>query len=126
MPEVPPTNLRLLCTTLRATLLGRDVDNDSEPSPSKKSKLCNGDANVDSAKFKSPLRTRRSPRKLGCNSPKLRAVHGSSQSQCRDPNSWDAAPDSVFHLLYRCLDLNPETRITAEQALQHPFIADQR
>jgi len=29
--------------------------------------------------------------------------------------------DSVFDLLGRCLDLNPNTRITAEETLQHPF-----
>jgi len=31
-------------------------------------------------------------------------------------------PDSAFHLLERCLDLNPSTRITALEALDHPFL----
>ncbi|PSN34353.1 Cell division cycle 7-related protein kinase [Blattella germanica] len=31
-------------------------------------------------------------------------------------------PSSAFHLLERLLDLNPETRITAAEALEHPFI----
>jgi cell division control protein 7 len=30
-------------------------------------------------------------------------------------------PDSAFHLLERCLDLNPSSRITAKEALNHPF-----
>jgi len=31
-------------------------------------------------------------------------------------------PDSAFHLLERCLDINPMTRITATEALKHPFL----
>ena len=34
----------------------------------------------------------------------------------------EGLPDSAYHLLYQCLDLNPFTRITAHQALSHPFI----
>lgn len=127
VPEVPPTDLRLLCTSLRTGLStqvpGRD---ESQPSPSKKSRLCNGDTNANAAspQFKSLLRTR-SPRKIGCTtSPKTREGHDCSP--CSNPTSWRTVPDSVFLLLHRCLDLNPDTRITAEQALQHPFIADQR
>jgi len=30
-------------------------------------------------------------------------------------------PESVFNLLEHCLDLNPATRITAKEALKHPF-----
>lgn len=33
-------------------------------------------------------------------------------------------PDSAYHLLERCLDLNPFTRITASEALQHPFFSE--
>jgi cell division control protein 7 len=33
-----------------------------------------------------------------------------------------AVPDSAFNLLSRCLDLNPFTRITAAEALRHPFL----
>ncbi|XP_068236527.1 cell division cycle 7-related protein kinase-like [Palaemon carinicauda] len=31
-------------------------------------------------------------------------------------------PPSVYHLLYRLLDPDPETRITAAEALEHPFL----
>jgi cell division control protein 7 len=34
----------------------------------------------------------------------------------------DSYPQSAYHLLSRLLDLDPSTRITAEQALNHPFI----
>ncbi|XP_065916920.1 cell division cycle 7-related protein kinase-like isoform X2 [Dysidea avara] len=38
--------------------------------------------------------------------------------------NWVAAPDSAYDLLKRCLDLNPATRITATEALCHPFLKD--
>uniref|UniRef100_A0A8C5WKW6 non-specific serine/threonine protein kinase n=1 Tax=Leptobrachium leishanense TaxID=445787 RepID=A0A8C5WKW6_9ANUR len=34
---------------------------------------------------------------------------------------WDRVPDEAYHLLDRLLDLNPATRITAEESLRHPF-----
>jgi len=33
-------------------------------------------------------------------------------------------PDSAFDLLHRLLDLNPFSRVTAANALKHPFVAD--
>ncbi|XP_077986264.1 cell division cycle 7-related protein kinase-like [Glandiceps talaboti] len=35
--------------------------------------------------------------------------------------SWDSVPDTTYDLLNRLLDLNPNTRITARDALLHPF-----
>ena len=35
-----------------------------------------------------------------------------------DPDSF---PSSAFDLLYKCLDVNPKTRLTATLALRHPF-----
>lgn len=32
--------------------------------------------------------------------------------------------DTAYELLERCLDLNPHTRITAAEALEHPFLRD--
>ena len=37
---------------------------------------------------------------------------------------WSTAPDEAYDLLKRCLDLNPLTRITANDALGHPFLKD--
>ena len=34
------------------------------------------------------------------------------------------ATPSAYNLLEKCLDLNPFTRITASQALQHPFLSN--
>lgn len=35
-------------------------------------------------------------------------------------------PKSAYDLLERCLDLNPATRITASEALNHPFLCDNK
>ncbi|XP_029930887.1 cell division cycle 7-related protein kinase isoform X2 [Myripristis murdjan] len=43
---------------------------------------------------------------------------------CEDERGWDRVPDEAYDLLDRVLDLNPATRITASQALQHPLFKD--
>ena len=52
-----------------------------------------------------------------------------SEQDSLDPDSESEAaptdlgyPDSLYHLLIELLDVNPFTRITAEDALKHPFI----
>ncbi|MEQ2157693.1 hypothetical protein GOODEAATRI_004289, partial [Goodea atripinnis] len=44
-----------------------------------------------------------------------------SESKVGDDKGWDRVPDEAFDLLDRLLDLNPSTRITAAEALQHPL-----
>ncbi|KAM4021622.1 cell division cycle 7-related protein kinase isoform 2-T2 [Anomaloglossus baeobatrachus] len=39
-------------------------------------------------------------------------------------SGWDRVPDEAYHLLDRLLDMSPTTRITAEEALSHPFFKD--
>ncbi|EDO33825.1 predicted protein [Nematostella vectensis] len=55
-----------------------------------------------------------------CHGVRQGGVHmdGSACMCCRC--CW-AVPDSAYDLLERCLDLNPSTRITASEALSHPF-----
>lgn len=51
----------------------------------------------------------------------------SSETDCKveeDERGWDRVPDDAYNLLDRLLDLNPATRITAAQALQHPLFKD--
>lgn len=63
---------------------------------------------------------------------KLRSAPLSKQQTSRKSNkmsaeaeaSWRHVPDSAYDLLSRLLDLNPFTRITAEEALKHPFFTD--
>eukprot|EP00117_Sycon_ciliatum_P043335 scpid99554/ scgid31391/ Probable serine/threonine-protein kinase cdc7; Cell division control protein 7 len=46
----------------------------------------------------------------------------SGEPDTDDNVCWCCVPDSAYDLLRRCLDLNPLTRITASQALSHPFL----
>lgn len=38
--------------------------------------------------------------------------------------SWSNVPDSAFDILRKLLDMNPYTRISADQALQHEFFSN--
>jgi len=46
------------------------------------------------------------------------------QRDTQSTNHTTDIPDSAFDLLRRLLDLNPFSRITAADALQHPFVAE--
>ncbi|XP_023137656.1 cell division cycle 7-related protein kinase [Amphiprion ocellaris] len=41
-----------------------------------------------------------------------------------DERGWDSVPDEAYDLLDKLLDLNPHTRITAAEALQHPLFKE--
>nr|XP_008107467.1 PREDICTED: cell division cycle 7-related protein kinase isoform X2 [Anolis carolinensis] len=43
-----------------------------------------------------------------------------------DPKGWDNVPDEAYDLLDKLLDLNPATRITAKDALLHPFFRNMK
>ncbi|VTJ77043.1 Hypothetical predicted protein [Marmota monax] len=50
---------------------------------------------------------------------------GSSCDECNtNLEGWDEVPDEAYDLLDKLLDLNPASRITAEEALLHPFFKD--
>lgn len=49
---------------------------------------------------------------------------GCLDAHTTDLEGWDAVPDEAYDLLDRLLDLNPASRITAEEALLHPFFKD--
>ncbi|XP_037643046.1 cell division cycle 7-related protein kinase isoform X2 [Sebastes umbrosus] len=61
------------------------------------------------------------------NTETTRLAKESSETDCKveeDERGWDRVPDEAYNLLDRLLDLNPATRITAAQALQHPLFKD--
>ncbi|KAF6107917.1 cell division cycle 7 [Phyllostomus discolor] len=56
-------------------------------------------------------------------------AHRNGCGGCFDANTtnlegWDKVPDEAYDLLDKLLDLNPASRITAEEALLHPFFKD--
>lgn len=56
-----------------------------------------------------------------------RPAEQGSETACKveeDERGWDRVPDEAYDLLDLLLDLNPATRITAAQALQHPLFTD--
>uniref|UniRef100_UPI0037E714D3 cell division cycle 7-related protein kinase n=1 Tax=Semicossyphus pulcher TaxID=241346 RepID=UPI0037E714D3 len=135
--ELPRQDLRTLCETLR----GRRPSPDDEVTPLP-------EANTDSTathrhKIQDDTPTHRPPEGT-FNQPKdgaaetlpneqehstetARLHKQSSDTGCKveeDERGWDRVPDEAYDLLDRLLDLNPATRITAAQALQHSLFKD--
>jgi serine/threonine protein kinase len=57
---------------------------------------------------------------------RLRQSHMRMQQQQQQSvvgYAWSSVPDSAYELLKRLLDVDPFTRITASEALEHPFFA---
>ena len=49
---------------------------------------------------------------------------GVTKSKSSKQDDWRHVPDSAYDLLKRLLELDPQKRITAEEALQHSFFED--
>ncbi|XP_069497879.1 cell division cycle 7-related protein kinase isoform X3 [Ambystoma mexicanum] len=115
--EAPAQNLRTLCENLRGTnLSGRKSDPMHRPLNS-----CGPDLQTDNPKketFVSPQSHEEQDQKM---LPPKNTVTGDFKRMRIDMKGWDLVPDEAYHLLGRLLDLNPATRITADEALVHPF-----
>nr|XP_040027653.1 cell division cycle 7-related protein kinase isoform X3 [Gasterosteus aculeatus aculeatus] len=121
---LPRQDLRTLCETLR----GRRTSPDDGVTPLRA-------ANKDSAApTRRPLQREEEaggPQSL-CTPPPNHGEHSgdtetTGRENCKveqDEQGWDSVPDDAYKLLDRLLDLNPATRITAAQALQHPLFKD--
>lgn len=48
------------------------------------------------------------------------------REKAADMKGWDRVPDEAYDLLDKLLDLNPATRITAKDALLHPFFKNMK
>lgn len=128
--ELPPQDLRVLCETLR----GRRPSPDDEITPLPEANT----ASDRRLKTQDDTPTHRSSQRVQHKDVKaLLKQHeqsGSADTAClskpssqtdskvvEDERGWDCVPDEAYDLLDRLLDLNPATRITAAQALQHPL-----
>ncbi|XP_056116793.1 cell division cycle 7-related protein kinase isoform X2 [Rhinichthys klamathensis goyatoka] len=102
--ELPRLDLRILCETLRGLRSWDDTSLPAEFQTSRNPAEVKQDAG--------------SPAKKHMSSGSLRSIAELQEM------GWDKAPDDVYDLLDKLLDLNPATRITASMALQHPLFKD--
>ncbi|XP_077413413.1 cell division cycle 7-related protein kinase isoform X1 [Vanacampus margaritifer] len=108
--ELPRLDLRVLCETLR----GRRAD--EEVKPISRPKL-DCDASDERGQKQSCETTPLLPKRQD------KTPNDSSGGDCQvgDEQGWDTVPDEAYDLLDHLLDLNPTSRLTAAQALQHPL-----
>ncbi|KAE8610639.1 hypothetical protein XENTR_v10012192 [Xenopus tropicalis] len=119
--ELPSKDLKTLCEGLRSAVL-----------------LPNGDQH-DIQKQRAALQMQIMENQDGWFSPESSNItHASSMvASCvsapdnmdieqSNHNGWDRVPNEAYHLLDRLLDMNPATRITAEEALIHPLFKNMR
>eukprot|EP00076_Gallus_gallus_P008361 XP_004936677.2 cell division cycle 7-related protein kinase isoform X1 [Gallus gallus] len=115
---VPAQNLRTLCEKLRGTNGSCNRSHGDVPSKS-------GDESalpVEADKQCAPVTLRKEIQHLKS----CQEDDGASENKAADMKGWDQVPDEAYDLLDKLLDLNPATRITAKDALLHPFFKDMR
>ncbi|XP_043077691.1 cell division cycle 7-related protein kinase isoform X5 [Puntigrus tetrazona] len=100
--ELPRLDLKILCETLRGLRSWDDSSLPAEFQASHNPAEGKQDAGSPVKKHKSSFKSSAEQREMG----------------------WDKVPDDVYDLLDKLLDLNPESRITASMALQHPLFQD--
>lgn len=121
--EVPAQDLRKLCEKLRGVnsstpRLAGDVRELASPDPSFSEKPDRKAADLlltPSAQAWGPSVCKEGGDSCGAHSDETAATSG---------GGWDEVPDEAYDLLDKLLDLNPASRITAEEALLHPFFKD--
>ncbi|XP_036410344.1 cell division cycle 7-related protein kinase [Megalops cyprinoides] len=106
--ELPAQDLRTLCETLRGTRASKE-----RPPPS---------AGADVTEEPELKQRRLQDGTQPCHKGKSDVTASSAEPE--DERGWGRVPDAAYHLLDRLLDLNPATRITASEALQHPLFKD--
>ncbi|XP_030608009.1 cell division cycle 7-related protein kinase [Archocentrus centrarchus] len=140
--ELPRQDLRTLCETLR----GRRPSPDNEVTPLPEATRNSSEARHRKIQDDTPTHrpteatfkphkeeAGESPAALLCTHPNNQKDSSSKNATARRPTQrkaeedeggWDRVPDEAYDLLDKLLDLNPSTRITATQALQHPLFKD--
>ncbi|XP_047223406.1 cell division cycle 7-related protein kinase isoform X2 [Girardinichthys multiradiatus] len=126
--ELPRQDLRTLCETLRGRRSAAEttlVPDASGETPATRKNLVQDDTptyqpngpKLKQHKEETPCKHQDHPDSSKAPTPQSSL----SESKVGDDKGWDRVPDEAFDLLDRLLDLNPSTRITAAEALQHPL-----
>ncbi|MED6280229.1 hypothetical protein CHARACLAT_008579 [Characodon lateralis] len=126
--ELPRQDLRTLCETLRGRRSADEVTlvpDASGETPATRKNLVQDDTptyqpngpKLKQYKEETPCEHQDHPDSSKAPTPQSSL----SESKVGDDKGWDRVPDEAFDLLDRLLDLNPSTRITAAEALQHPL-----
>ncbi|XP_064371998.1 cell division cycle 7-related protein kinase isoform X2 [Dromaius novaehollandiae] len=116
--DVPAQNLRTLCEKLRGT-----------NSSSSRSKGDKHTTSVNDLALPAAIDKQCAPKTCGKEIQHLQSCQegdGALEIKATDMKGWDKVPDDAYDLLDKLLDLNPATRITAKEALLHPFFKDMR
>ncbi|XP_041804445.1 cell division cycle 7-related protein kinase [Chelmon rostratus] len=126
--ELPQQDLRTLCETLR----GRRPSPDDEVTPLPEANEDSTTTRLHKIQDDTPTHrptegTFKQHKEHSGSTETTRLAKQTSETGSKvaeDERGWDRVPDEAYDLLDRLLDLNPSTRITAAQALQHPLFTD--
>ncbi|KAM6918420.1 cell division cycle 7-related protein kinase isoform 1-T1 [Xenentodon cancila] len=132
--ELPRQDLRTLCESLRGRRPSMDNTVTPAPESSRQNKVQDETPThwPDGTALKQkrdegetfPTNRRQSSNEETENSNCPTKQSSTDGNEEEDERGWDRVPDQAYDLLDRLLDLNPSTRITAAQALQHPLFKD--
>ncbi|XP_013912112.1 PREDICTED: cell division cycle 7-related protein kinase [Thamnophis sirtalis] len=117
--EIPAQDLKKLCERLRGKTTNFDNSaGDVQMHPSQEFPLTVGIGNVSDSAFHASKKhiqyQKQSTHEDGGKEKK-------TLQKSSDPKGWDRVPNSAYDLLDKLLDLSPATRMTAKEALLHPF-----
>lgn len=110
--QLPRQDLRTLCETLRGIRPSPDDEATPLSHPNRDTTIAHHKVQKDTL-----------PHPFEESSKQLHLQEVQSQAETHE-GGWDRVPDEAYDLLDRLLDLNPASRITAQQALQHPLFID--
>ncbi|XP_060088156.1 cell division cycle 7-related protein kinase [Heteronotia binoei] len=122
--EIPAQDLRKLCERLRGKSINSDTSTgDIQINPSWKHTLPTEISNSSEFVSQTPQQYIQYQKK---NCREGDGMNVRTSEKAANLKGWDSVPDEAYNLLDRLLDLNPATRITAKDALLHPFFKNMK